>query len=43
MDKSALRLVLLEDFNLFTPGDFAKKRVLKLVQRFSGHRCAIKS
>ena len=24
-------------------GDFAEKRVLKLVERFSGHCCAIKS
>ena len=29
-------------FNPFSPGDFAKKPVLKLVKRFSGHCCAIK-
>ena len=29
--------------NPFTPGDFAKKRVLKLVEWFSGHCHAIKS
>ena len=29
--------------NPFTPGDFAKKRVLKLVEWFSGHCRAIKS
>ena len=27
----------------FAPGDFAEKRVLKLVKRFSGHCHAIKS
>ena len=27
--------------NPFAPGDFAKKRVLKLVEWFSGHCCAI--
>ena len=30
-------------FNPFTPGDFAEKRVLKLVEWFSGHCRAIKS
>ena len=29
--------------NPFAPGDFAEKRVLKLVQWFSGHYRAIKS
>ena len=29
--------------NPFAPGDFAEKRVLKLVEWFSGHRRAIKS
>ena len=29
--------------NLFAPGDFAEKRVLKLVEWFSGHCRAIKS
>ena len=28
--------------NPFAPGDFAKKRVFKLVEWFSGHCCAIK-
>ena len=28
--------------NPFAPGDFAEKRVLKLVECFSGHCCAIK-
>ena len=30
-------------FNPFAPGDFAEKRVLKLVEWFSGHCPAIKS
>ena len=30
-------------FNPFAPGNFAEKRVLKLVEWFSGHCCAIKS
>ena len=30
-------------FNPFAPGDFAKKRVLKLVEWFSGHCRSIKS
>ena len=29
--------------NPFTPGDFAEKRILKLVDWFSGHCHAIKS
>ena len=29
--------------NPFAPGEFAEKRVLKLVERFSGHCRAIKS
>ena len=31
------------DINPFAPGDFAEKRVLKLVEWFSGHFRAIKS
>ena len=31
------------EFNPFAPGDFAQKRVLKLVEWFSGHCRAIKS
>ena len=31
------------DLNPFAPGDFAEKRVLKLVEWFSGHCRAIKS
>ena len=27
----------------FTPGDFAKKRILKLVEQFSGHCSAIRN
>ena len=30
-------------FNPFAPGDFAEKRVLKLVEWFSGHCRAIKN
>ena len=30
-------------FNPFAPGDFAEKRILKLVKWFSGHYRAIKS
>ena len=30
-------------FNPCAPGDFAEKRVLKLVEWLSGHCCAIKS
>ena len=33
----------LEKLNPFAPGDFAEKRVLKLVEWFSGHCRAIKS
>ena len=32
-----------DDFNPFAPGHFAEKRVLKLVEWFSGHCHAIKS
>ena len=32
-----------DNFNPFAPGDFAQKRVLKLVEWFSGHCRAIKS
>ena len=31
------------DFNSFAPRDFAEKRVLKLVEWFSGHCGAVKS
>ena len=34
---------LMHIFNPFAPGDFAEKRVLKLVEWFSGHCRAIKS
>ena len=37
------RLHIKQHFNPFTPGDFAEKRVLKLVEWFSGHCRAIKS
>ena len=33
----------LDGINPFAPGDFAEKRVLKVVEWFSGHCCAIKS
>ena len=33
----------LHKFNPFAPGDFAEKRVSKLVEWFSGHCRAIKS
>ena len=33
----------LNSINPFAPGDFAKKRVFKLVEWFSGHSHAIKS
>ena len=36
-------LIPLRVFNPFAPGDFAEKRVLKLVEWFSGHCRAIKS
>ena len=32
-----------KNINPFIPGNFAEKRVLKLVERFSGHCPAIKS
>ena len=32
-----------DDINPFAPGDFAKKRILKLVEWFSGHCRGIKS
>ena len=35
--------VTLVDLNPFAPGDFAEKRVLRLVEWFSGHCRAIKS
>ena len=34
---------VLRKFNPFAPGDFAEKRVLKLVEWFSGHCRAKKS
>ena len=34
---------LISSLNPFAPGDFAEKRVLKLVEWFSGHCRAIKS
>ena len=37
------KLSLILSFNPFTPGDFAEKRVLKLVEWFSDHCRAIKS
>ena len=37
-----VRLVF-SDVNPFAPGDFAEKRILKLVEWFSGHCHAIKS
>ena len=36
-------LQITQNFNPFAPGDFAEKRVLKLVEWFSGHCRAIKS
>ena len=39
----SLRTLLTIGFNPFAPGDFADKRVLKLVEWFSGHCRAIKS
>ena len=38
-----IRLGKFPDFNPFAPGDFVEKRVLKLVEWFSGHCRAIKS
>ena len=40
---SAEPKTLWDVLNPFAPGDFAEKRVLKLVQWFSGHYRAIKS
>ena len=37
------QLYICNTINPFAPGDFAEKRVLKLVEWFSGHRRAIKS
>ena len=36
-------VMFVELINPFAPGDFAEKRVLKLVEWFSGHCRAIKS
>ena len=35
--------IIIREFNPFAPGDFAEKRILKLVEWFSGHCRAIKS
>ena len=35
--------MFIRHLQLFNPGDFAKKHFLKLVKRFSGHCCALKS
>ena len=45
MDFSFFSLVPVfkNDINPFAPGDFTEKRVLKLVEWFSGHCRAIKS
>ena len=40
---SSLEELINTDINSFAPGDFAEKRVLKLVEWFSGHCRAIKS
>ena len=37
------RHIFINKLNSFAPGDIAEKRVLKLVERFSGHCRAIKS
>ena len=37
------KLPVISSLNPFAPGDFAEKRVLKLVEWFSGHCRAIKS
>ena len=42
-ESSKLLFQKLEILNPFAPGDFAEKRVLKLVEWFSGHCRAIKS
>ena len=39
----SLRTLLTIGFNPFAPGDFADKRVLRLVEWFSGHCRAIRS
>ena len=41
--KKCRRHCFIDYVNPFAPGDFAEKRVLKLVEWFSGHCCAIKS
>lgn len=38
-----LKKLVTLNFNLFGPADFAKKRVLKLLERFPVHCPAIKS
>ena len=45
MTGRALLMIAMITMNLnpFAPGDFAEKRVLKLVEWFSGHCRAIKS
>ena len=42
-DTTACQMTFYINFNPFAPGDFAEKRVLKLVEWFSGHCRAIKS
>ena len=42
-DRCRYDCLILGSFNPFAPGDFAEKRVLKLVEWFSGHCRAIKS
>ena len=41
--KNKILLCEINVINPFAPGDFAEKRVLKLVEWFSGHCRAIKS
>ena len=41
--ESLIFFVFSTPLNPFAPGDFAEKRVLKLVEWFSGHCRAIKS
>ena len=43
MDRAGCYWYYLELLNPFAPGDFAEKRVLKLVEWFSGHCRAMKS
>ena len=43
IEESVLSVYNHSSINPFTPGDFAEKRVLKLVEWFSGHCRAIKS